>query len=297
MTDFDKYLRSKAKEERCELPPSAKRRVEQTLARLPETKRKPRAAHTFFRTAAAAVCFFFITLFLLPNVSVAYAQALENIPFIGEIVKVVTLRNYFYSDPYHEMDIQVPKIEDEASEAAEQINQDITELTDELVHRFYTDLEVVGKNGHGSIYVDYETLTNTPEWFTLKIQVHEAAGSSNTYFKYYHIHKASGQIVYLGSLAADESFLDVLTEEIKRQMRLQMEQDSHTVYWLEDTVIGKDLVFLNDNHNFYWNENGDLVIPFDKYEVAPGIMGTPEFTIPRDILKDHILPEFLPSVP
>ncbi|MCI8513930.1 MAG: DUF3298 domain-containing protein [Lachnospiraceae bacterium] len=293
MTDFDKYLRKKAKEERSRLPSSARKRVEQTLASLPESKRRPRAACVFSRMAAAAACFFFITLFLLPNVSVAYAQALENIPLIGDIVKVVTLRNYFYSDPYHEMDIHIPKIEDEASEAAEQINKDITEFTDELVHRFYKDLEVVGKNGHGSIYVDYETLTNTPEWFTLKLRVHEAAGSSNTYFKYYHIHKASGQIVCLGSLAADDRFYEVLTAEIKRQMRLQMKQDSHTIYWLEDSVIGKNLVFLNENHNFYWNENGDLVIPFDKYEVAPGAMGTPEFTIDKDILKDIIQPEFL----
>ncbi len=33
------------------------------------------------------------------------------------------------------------------------------------------------------------------------------------------------------------------------------------------------------------NENGELVIVFSEYEVAPGYMGTVSFTIPSDVLK------------
>ncbi|MBR7132114.1 MAG: DUF3298 domain-containing protein, partial [Clostridia bacterium] len=46
------------------------------------------------------------------------------------------------------------------------------------------------------------------------------------------------------------------------------------------------------DHNFYWNENGDLVIIFDEYEVGPGSMGTPEFVIDRDVIKDILKSEF-----
>ena len=34
------------------------------------------------------------------------------------------------------------------------------------------------------------------------------------------------------------------------------------------------------------------IIPFDKYEVAPGAMGTPEFTIDKEIVKNIVKPEF-----
>ena len=38
-----------------------------------------------------------------------------------------------------------------------------------------------------------------------------------------------------------------------------------------------------DQH-FYLNEEGQLVIVFDEYAVAPGSMGMPEFVIPSDLL-------------
>ena len=135
-------------------------------------------------------------------------------------------------------------------------------------------------------------MTNTEKWFTLKIRVHEAAGSSNTYFKYYNINKLSGKIVKLGDLAADDSFYDILEKEIKRQMRLETELDSNKVFWFGESIIGEDFVSLDSKHNFYLTENGDMVIALDKYEVAPGSMGTPEFTISKDIIKEIIKPEF-----
>ena len=291
MNDFDKYIKSKAAKEQTDIPDSVKNRIEQTLADLPEKKPVIKQIRILPRIAASAACLVFIMLFLLPNVSVTYAQALEPIPVIGDIVRVVTIRNYFYSDDKHEMDIDVPKIEGD-NDAAENINQDINQLTETLVEQFYEDVELIGDEGHSSIYLDYETVTNTDTWFTLKIRVHEAAGSSNTYYKFYHIDKRTNEIVKLGDLAKDNSFYDVLVKEIKRQMKLQMENDSSVVYWLDDSIIGKDYVSLTENHNFYWNDNGDLVIIFDKYEVGPGAMGTPEFVIDKGVFKDYLKSEY-----
>lgn len=295
MNDFDKYIKSKVAKEQTDIPDSVKKRIEQTLADLPEKKPVIKQIRILPRIAASAACFVFIILFLLPNVSVTYAQALEPIPVIGDIVRVVTIRNYFYSDDKHEMDIDVPKIEGD-NDAAENINQDITQLTETLVQEFYEEVELIGDEGHSSIYLDYETVTNTDTWFTLKIRVHVAAGSSNTYYKFYHIDKRTNEIVKLGDLANDNSFYDVLVEEIKRQMKAQMETDSSIVYWLEESIIGKDCVSLTENHNFYWNDNGDLVIIFDKYEVCPGAMGTPEFVIDKGVFRDILKSEYKDAI-
>lgn len=292
MNDFDRYLKRKAAEEAEELPESVRSRVEETLAGLPGRESVRRRRRPLPRAAAAAACFVFVALFLLPNVSVAYAQALEKVPVIGDIARVVTIRNYYYQDDMHELQVDVPQIDEADSEAAGQINQDVGELTERLVQQFYEDLEAVGGEGHGSLYVDYETVTDTERWFTLKIRVHEAAGSSNTYFRYYHIDKRDGKLVQLGDLSGDERFCGVLEEEIRRQMERRMEQDSDAVYWLDDSLIGVDFVSLTEEHNFYFSENGDLVIVFDKYEVAPGYMGTPEFAVSRELFRELLKPEF-----
>lgn len=291
MNKLDKWIKNKAAQEQTDIPDSVKNQIEAALAGLPEERTKIKRSRALPRFAAAAACFIFITLFLLPNVSVTYARALEQIPVVGDIIRVFTIRNYFYSDDKHEMDIDVPRLDDD-SEAADYINKDVSELTTALVNEFYKDLEITGNSGYGSIHVDYETVTNTERWFTLKLFVSETAASSNNYFKFYHIDKKMGRIVELGDLFNTDNFSDVITDEIKRQMRERMEQDENAVYWLEDSEIGEKFVSISKDQNFYWNENGDLVIVFDKYKVAPGSMGTPEFVISKDVIRRILKEEF-----
>ena len=48
------------------------------------------------------------------------------------------------------------------------------------------------------------------------------------------------------------------------------------------------------DQNFYINDENQLVIVFDEYEVAPGSMGTPEFVIPTEFLNGMLVqPSFL----
>lgn len=292
MNDFDKYLRNKAAGEQKEIPASVKNNIEKALASLPEHENKKNYIHRLPRFVAVAACFIFVTLILLPNVSSVYAQALEKVPVIGDIVRVVTIRNYFYSDTHHEMNIDVPKIEGENNKAANYINQDVNKLTKTLVDQFYKDLESTGNSSYGSVHVDYETIMNTKRWFTLKISVTETAASSNSYFKYYHIDKSSGKIVKLGDLFHTDSFSDIIGMEIKKQMKQQMATDKSVKYWINDSEIGEEFSSVGSHQNFYWNKNEDLVIVFDKYEVSPGSMGTPEFVIKKELLKDIMKSEF-----
>ena len=43
---------------------------------------------------------------------------------------------------------------------------------------------------------------------------------------------------------------------------------------------------ISPEQNFYINEENQLVIVFDEYEVASGNMGMPEFVIPGGLLED-----------
>ena len=292
MNDFDKYIKSEVAKEQTDIPDSVKNRIEQTLVDLPEKKPVKKQIRILPRIAASAACFVFIILFLLPNVSVTYAQALEQLPVIGDLVRVVTIRNYYYDDNHWKMDINIPQIESEDSKSVDYINKDVSELTTALINRFYEDLEINGNKGYGSLNVDYEVVTNTDSWFTLKLTVCQTAASSNTYFKFYHIDKNQGKIVELGDLFNTDKFSDSLVAEIKKQMQEQMANDENISYWINTSGIGEEFATVGANHNFYWNENGDLVIIFDKYVVGPGSMGTPEFVIDKGVIRDILKSEF-----
>lgn len=292
MNDFDKYIKSEVAKEQTDIPDSVKNRIEQTLVDLPEKKPVKKQIRILPRIAASAACFVFIILFLLPNVSVTYAQALEQLPVIGDLVRVVTIRNYYYDDNHWKMDINIPQIESEDSKSVDYINKDVSELTTALINRFYEDLEINGNKGYGSLNVDYEVVTNTDSWFTLKLTVCQTAASSNTYFKFYHIDKNQGKIVELGDLFNTDKFSDSLVAEIKKQMQEQMANDENISYWINNSGIGEEFATVSADDNFYWNENGDLVIIFDKYVVGPGSMGTPEFVIDKGVIRDLLKSEF-----
>ena len=71
-----------------------------------------------------------------------------------------------------------------------------------------------------------------------------------------------------------------------------MAQDKNISYWVNDSEIGEEFASVKADSNFYWNQDGNMVIVFDKYEVGSGSMGTPEFVIDRDVIKDILKSEF-----
>ncbi len=292
MNKFDKKLRKAAQNEKFEIPEQVKTKLDNTLHSLPDKKIKTKRIKLLPQIAAAAACFIFVMLFVLPNVSVTYAQSFENIPVLNDIIRVVTIRNYFYSDDYHEMKVDIPEIDDKQNtEAAQNINKDVTALTEEIVKEFYKEVEEIGNDGHGAVYVDYDIVTNTDKWFTLKLTVTSVRGSGSVYFKYYHINRETGENVILSDLFKTDVYSGIITENIKEQMRNRMKSDSDLTYWV-DSADGFDFAAISDSHNFYINEDGNLVIPFDKYEVAPGYMGHSEFVIEKGILKNIIKEDY-----
>jgi hypothetical protein len=84
--------------------------------------------------------------------------------------------------------------------------------------------------------------------------------------------------------------VDVISNEIKKQMITQMEKNSDLTYWVKNPNKKDDNPIdpfekIKPDQNFYINKDNKLVISFDKYEVAPGYMGIVEFVIPTDVLK------------
>ena len=57
------------------------------------------------------------------------------------------------------------------------------------------------------------------------------------------------------------------------------------MFWVDDDVF-EGFEKIADDQNFYINNEGNIVICFDKYEVAAGAQGSPEFVIPEDVVAD-----------
>ena len=284
MNKQDRKIRRQLKKEKIVMPEQMEQRFDFTVAWLQKkTQRKPHFFTIGIRTAAVLLL---IAFFVLPNVSPEVAYAMQEIPVVDKIVRVITVYDFEKEDENHSENIRIPQIETEdgMQEPLDAINEEVKELTDEIITRFRKSAEEL-PDSHFDLLIDYETVTNNENWFTLKITVTESAGTGSNAYRYYHIDKTRGEIVTLSDVFNENfDYVYVFSEYIKQQMLRQMEEDPDVIYWMySDNKTFWGFYEISPDQNFYFNQDGDLVIVFDKYEVAPGTMGYPEFVIPRTL--------------
>ena len=249
------------------------------LAEQGRGKSRKRMGKTIGWAAAAAA----LVLVIVPNTSAEAAYAMEQIPILGDVIRAVTIRNYQYEDENFLADIEEVRLENVKMEGNIQtINESIEEMTDRLIARFEEQVEQ--GEGHSGIYAGHEVVTDTDTWFTLRIHVTEIEASGFQYQYYYHIDKTTGEIATLKDLFKEGAdYITPISESIKEQMREQMQADESKVYWVDSKEeMGHQFEAVKADQNFYVNQNGQIVICFDEYEVAPGYMGLVEFTVDEE---------------
>ena len=242
--------------------------------------------------ATAAVAAFLI----LPNVSANVAYAMEQIPFLGQLVEVVTFRDYEYRSDRNMAEIHVSELKldetmpdnavsDQMESTIEEINTEIREITDELIAQFETYLE--DDLGYQDIQVKSEVITTTPDYFTLKLFCYQGAGSGYQWNYYYTIDLNTGERLQLKDIFAEGAdYITPISDNIKEQMVTQMAEDEMVCYWLDQEIEEWNFKTITDETAFYLNESGNVVICFNEGDVAPMYMGAVEFEIPAEVLED-----------
>lgn len=247
------------------------------------------------RIIAACAAMLAITFVVLPNTSPTIAYAMEQIPLIGSIVKVVTFRNYEYEDESRRAEITIPKLELEQlaeeeevrkqlEKTLDEINTEIQEITAGLVREF--EGELLEEEGHLEMVTESEVLTANEDYFTLKLSCYQAMASGYEWNYYYTIDLKTGKRMRLDEVFIEGAdYISVISENIKQQMEQQMAEDEGNVYWLYDGMDDANFKAITDETKFYLNENGEIVIGFDEAEVAPSYMGAVEFVISSEAVE------------
>lgn len=230
-----------------------------------------------------------ILLFTIVNTSPAFAAAISEVPVLGSIVKVITINEYTRKDESSEANIQTPAITNlDHPELEQTLNSKYAEENKKLYEAFEDEVKELEKKGKANMSLDsgYEIVTNTDRLLTLSRYVTTSAGSSGETITFDTIDKQEKIVITLPSLFKDDSYVQVISNEIKQQMKKQMQEDPGKVYWLNEEDSMTPFESISKDQSFYINANGKLVISFNEYEVAPGSMGLVEFIIPTETISD-----------
>lgn len=248
-----------------------------------------------FRIVAASAAACIVITITGINSSQVFAKTMSKLPVIGGIVKVLTFREYAVNEDNFKADIKVPAVQGLKDKNLENsLNEKYLSENKKLYEQFMEDMQTLKKNGGGNLGVNsgYVVKTDSDSILSVGRYVVNTVGSSSTVFKYDTIDKKNGVLISLPSLFKDDRYVDIISENIKKQMIEQHKADNNKFYWVDGIKQNGSMELfkkISKDQNFYINSEGKLVISFNKYEVAPGYMGIVEFVIPTEILSDDLV--------
>ena len=316
MTEQEQLRQLQEEYENMIIPEAGRERLQAGIDRA--RMEKKRVEHARRRSAWTAVAAAAVVMIALPNTNMQIAHAMENIPLLGGFFRLVTVRQYNYSDENHDAEVELAQINygEDAGEGAsvgevaaapkgtaagsvegvgqeaavanlsedgvEAVNQDMEATVEELIRQFE---DTLSEEGYHGLHVTQEVVTDNERYYTVKLSVLETEASGYEHNQFYTIDKQTGNVVTLEDLFVEGSdYISAISENIKTQMQEQMAADEGVIYFLDnDDMPEFNFQGITEQTNFYFNEKDELVIAFDEYEVAPGSMGAPEFVIPQEV--------------
>ena len=281
------------------VPEELDARLRATLENIPEQKKKATIVPLVRWTATAAAALFLCFTVGL-NTSESFAMEAAELPIIGQIAKVLTIRSYETKEDTTTTTVEIPEVQvataDETlSNAIIDVNAKIQSLVEEFTAQKKAEIEDAKKTF-------FEAGGTKEEWDARSIDVnvnYEVKHQSETILSllvdgwiswfnfeeeryFYNIDLVTGKELTLIDFFGEDAYA-YATECVLEQMNKRIAEDSENVtYWgvNDDDSEESEFIGVSEDTLFYVNENRDVVISYDKYDVAPGAMGIQEFVIP-----------------
>ena len=232
---------------------------------------------------------FVIFLFLL-NTNEAFAQAMFEVPLLSNVSYFLCMREYKESSLYNNLDIQMPQLHNTGNtdlekrinnEIAQKMQVIVKETTDEAKEwEEIIQQESIPKEEIRPIEVNVNYEISYQSETTLSFMITKTTYRANAMQEFYlfNLDLKQGNDITLQDILGP-SYKEIINQEITTQITERQKEDAYNSYFDgSHQIVG--FTSIRDNQMFYINEDGNIVILFEKYEIAPGYMGAQEFIIP-----------------
>ena len=247
--------------------------------------------------AAAAAALVVFTAGL--NTSQAFAEGAAELPVIGAIARVLTVRSYHQDEGDYKIDMEVPAIEDSNSadasggEFTSLVNAEIEKIVDDYTNEAKAEFEeykeaffATGGTGEEwagrqmDIIVDYDVKYQKSPILSLELTTAKGWVAASEERHYYNLNVLEGKELKLEDLLGDD-YINICNAEIDRQIKDQLANDESLSYfgYGDNELTDAGFRTIDENTDFYINSDGQVVIVFPEYSIAPGYMGWREFAV------------------
>jgi len=231
----------------------------------------------WFSTAAAC----FALLMAALNLSAPVAAAAAEIPIMGGLFEVLTIRNFSDVNDDRAVEVNQPAII--GNSFAERINQEIQLRVDakikegeDVVARTKEAFLATGgteeqwRKRDTTVSVDYEIKSQTDTTVSFVIDSYVSVASAYHEQFYYNLDLSAEKELTLADVLG-EHWVEICNESIRRQMAGSADP---SVYF--DESMG-GFATVDEDTSFYIDADGNAVVVFPRGAVAIGAMGIVEF--------------------
>lgn len=237
---------------------------------------------------AAAVLAVAVTIGV--NTSPVFAEEVKAIPVIGSIVRLFTAESRQAQEDGVGITIEVPGLEairEDTGHLAEAVSQEIKARCDDYAEaalnrakeykKAFLDTggtEEQWKEHDIQIRVWYELKSESDRYVSFAVTGTENWISAYSEYHYYNLDLDNLSELSLEDLLGPD-YIETVNECVRDGIK-EREQNSGDTFFTQEQG---GFQTITDKTPFYINEKGNPVVVFEKYEIAPGAMGRPEFEI------------------
>ena len=247
----------------------------------------------WIKGATATLATTFALFVVLLNTNESFAKAMEEVPVIGSLAQVFTVREYKEENDTDLIEAKIPAIKNTGNEDLEdrinyEISSKINEVLDEARMRAEEYKNAVLATGGTmedyiptKINVDYKITYQDDNIISFVITKSESSASAYQEEYFYNIDIENGKELNLRDVLG-ENYKKIVDKEVNKQIKERTKEDEKNLYFTAEE--GGFSGIEDEYQDFYIDENKKVRVVFQKYEIAPGYMGIQSFEIPNEIL-------------
>ena len=253
------------------------------LAGIRRGKTRSRAGgHALRRTLGAAAACFVVVLGGL-NLSPTFAAAAGDVPVLGGLFQILTVRSYDEVKDGIDYDVSVPEVEADGA-VSEAVNAQIQERVDAHLAQAQSDWEAY-KDAYFAtggteedwgdremdVIIDYEIKAQTDTTVSFVVDFAECWVSAQQQRYCYNLGLANNKDITLADVLG-EDWVNICNTAVQAYI----DQDTSGLFFTADKG---GFTTVDDTTSFYLNQDGSVTLVFPEYAIAAGAAGIVEIPV------------------
>lgn len=279
---MNEWNEAKKSYEEVPVPEELAERV-QTGIQQGRVNRRRRFGHRLAGTAAACL----VVAFGVLNSSPTVAAAAADVPVLGGLFQILTVRSYEVEENQAHYKVDVPEIEAD-SELAQRVNQEIQSVVDQHI----TEMTAMWEEYHEAfiatggteeewaqrtmdVIVDYDIKYQTDTTVSFVVDLSQCAVFASQTRYYYNLDLEHDRSITLEEVLG-EDWITRCNTSIRRQIAESADADGFSYFFPEDEG---GFSTVDETTSFYIQTDGTPVVVYPEYSIAAGAAGIVEFPI------------------